>query len=152
MLLLDDERLESFRAILDKEEVRVYDLLNEIFSGKQTYRDLQVCFGRIEGFLAIYWFVNRLTLTAKKNVNWQYSTGEILGELCERVRGTAHLRPGENFYDGLGVLHRVCSCGSTFPAGKSEWCPECRELRRRNEMIRKIEKFIKKRKLMGGGR
>jgi len=128
MLLLDDDRLDCFRAILRKEERRIYDLLAKMFSGKQTYRDMHLAFGRIEGFLAIFWYVNRLRLQAKINVNWRYSMGEILSELCRRVKGTANLKPGEQFYDGLGVLHRVCTCGNTFPVAKGEYCQVCREL------------------------
>ncbi len=149
MLLLDDDRLDAFRTILRKEERRIYDLLVKMFSGKQTYRDMHLALGRIEGFLAIFWYVNRLRLQAKSNVNWRYSMGEILSELCERVKGRANLQRGEQFYDGLGVLHRVCMCGNTFQVAKSEYCQACQEKRRRSETVKSIERFIEKRKLIG---
>ncbi len=151
---VEREQVDEFRNVLEGQELAIFNTLANIFDGAPPglYPRWRL-FGIVEAYLAMLQYFYSMCLRGQHNINWQFSTAQIVSEISDRMQQRSNLQYGQRFYDGRGVLHHLCICGSIFKVEKhADVCPECQEKRRRSEMVKSIERFIEKQKLRGGRR
>ncbi len=148
---IEREQVNEFRNMLSGQELAIFNTLASIFDGAPAglYPKGRL-FGLVEAYLALFQYFYNMGLRGKYNINWQFSTSQIVAEISDRMQKRSNLLYGQRFYSGQGVLHCLCLCGAIFKVEKeSNLCPACQEKRRRSEMVKSIERFIAKRKLIG---
>ncbi len=149
---VEREQINEFRNMLSGQELAIFNTLASIFDGAPPglYPKGRL-FGLVEAYLALFQYFYSVPLRGMHNINWQFSTAQIVSEISDRMQQRSNLQYGQRFYDGQGILHHLCLCGAIFKVEKNtNQCPACQEKRRRDGMVKSIERFIEKRKLIGG--